>query len=316
MKHLTGELYRSIMMSPGRMHRAVLALAFGFFIAACSPATTRYESPGDIAREPAITSVSVPELASDPEQYIGRTVVIAGEVNRVLGPRWFTIGGEEFGGNEVLVLGRSTVPEIVNILADSAAVMNDIVQVTGVVRVFEEDALEREIPGIDLDGDIFDPFDAEPVIVMTDMDLTPRLDVVPAVAVPVPVPVAVPVVREVDVFVPDPKPLAGRSATLFDVRVDSVLGNRAFWIGRNDGQRLLVVLDESATSGANDMRAHASTLKSGDMIHVTGVLHRMPSNLDSVRNSWGIGMTADQALRDEAIYLHAHRMEPVRHGAR
>lgn len=281
-----------------------LALAGALAVAACAPATTTFESPGEVAMQPAITAVTVPELATDPEDYVGRTVAIAGEVNKVLGPRWFTIGGEEFGGKEVLVLGNSSAPALVDRLADSAVVMNDIVQVTGVVRVFEEDQLEREIPGIDLDGDIFDPYDAEPVIVMTQLDVTPRVDLVPAVAVPVPVPVAVPVVRDVDIFVPDPTPLAGRAAAIYNVRVDSVLSERAFWTGPKNGERLLVVLNDSAS-------ASTSMLKQGDMVFVAGVLRNVPGNLDDVRSSWRLPTSADTAVRTEAVYLDAYRLEEL-----
>ena len=276
--------------------------------AACGPATSRtYESPGEVALAPAITAVTVPELASDPEEYVGKTVTVAGEVHRILGQRWFTIGGEDFGGKEVLVLGGTTLPMIVQSVADSLNVMNDIVQVTGVVRVFEEDALEREIPGIDLDGDIFDPYDAEPVIVMTQLDITPRLDVTPVVAVPVPVAVAVPVVREVEIFVPNRVSLAGRAAALYNVRVDSVLSNRAFWIGQGSGQRVLVVANDSAL-------ATPMSMKKGDMLYVAGVLRRIPGNLDDVRSSWGFSSSADAAIRSETIYLDAYRVEKLPSG--
>ena len=276
--------------------------------AACSGATTTYESPGEIAREPAITAVTVPELASDPETYMGRVVTVSGEVNKVLGQHWFTIGGEDFGGKEVLVLGRMSMPALIQNLADSVHVSNDIVQVTGVVRVFEEDQLEREIPGIDLDGDIFDPFDAEPVIVMTELDITPRIDPAPVVAVPVPVPVGVPVVREIEIFVPDRASLAGRAAALYTVRVDSVLSNRAFWIGQGFGQRVLVVQNDSVS-------ATPMQVNEGDMVYIAGVLRRVPDNLDHVRTKWGFQSSADAAIRSETIYLDAHRVEKVHAGS-
>ena len=285
-------------------------------LGACTRARSVYESPGDVARQPAITVVSIPELATDPEEYVGRTVTIAGEVSRVFGPRWFTIGGPEFGGKEILVLGRSSSARLVQSLADSSRVLNDIVQVTGVVRVFEEDALEREIEGIDLDGDIFDPFDAEPVIVMTELAISPRVDAAlptrtaPAAggaAAETATPQTVPIVRERDLHIADRASLIGRPVSLYDVPIDTILGSRVLRIGQ--GQRLILVLNDVA-------QATASSFTPGQRVYVAGVLRMMPRNLETVRSWWGLSTAADAVIRGEPVYLDVYRVEALPRAAR
>lgn len=288
------------------VRRTTLAV-LAALVTACASQPAVYESLGEVVDEPQYLSATIAELAADPEEFAGKVVTVAGEVNRVLGPRWFTIGGEEFGGHEILVLGRSTVPALLSDLADSARIMNDIVQVTGVVRVFEEDALEREIGSIDLDGDVFDFFDAEPVIVMAELDITPRSD--PVTAMGVPVPALVPVLRDVEIFVPDRSVLAGRSAALFDVRVDSILGPRTFSIGRSDAERLIVVLNDSATVGGLAGQAGTTSLHAGQRIFVAGVLRRVPMDLAELRRQRGLEPAGEAALREQTIYLDALRVE-------
>ena len=234
-----------------RTHRSIVpVIALVALPLACAPRTATEMELGDVVAEPVMTT-TVSDIVNAPARYAGKVVTVSGEVSRVFGPRWFAIGGQEFGGHELLVLGSSTMPGLLSDLADSGKVMNDIVMVTGVVRAFEEDALEREVGGgLDLDGDVFDPYDANPVIVMTDLDLTPRVDVLPVV--PVPVPVA-PIVDELVIIdAPNRMPLVGRSVALFNVKVQRRIGDRAFWAGSTWDRRLLVVIDSATASRLAD----------------------------------------------------------------
>ena len=243
---------------------------------------------------------TVKDITSNPSAVEGRIVTVSGEVNRVFGPRWFSIGGEGYGGGEeLLVVGASAVPALLNNLADSGKVANDIVQVTGRVRVFEEDAIEREI-NADLDGDLFDVYDGKPVVVMHDLDITPRVDVVPAVAVPVPVPVGP--ITDVLVLVdtPDRASLVGRPVALFGAKVVDVVSPRAFWVGPNNEKQLLVVLDSTA---ARTDAGHTA-MRAGQTVSVAGVVKAIPTNLDDVRGAWGLSGDATMLSR-ERIYLSA-----------
>ncbi len=253
-------------------------------------------------------TTTVNAIADEPSRFVGRIVTVSGEVGDILGPRWFTVGGDEFGGEEVLVLGRSTLPGLVSTLADSGRVTNDIVQVTGMVRTFEEDALEREIGGgLDLDGDVFDGYDAYPVIVMTDLDLTPRVDVVPAVAVPVPAPVTSPIVDELIIIdAPARTSLIGRAVALMGATVQQVNGARSFWIGPDTGRRLLVVMDSASTSGS----AHTMSMmpKSGQTVAVAGVLQPVPKDIARMPARWELTPLDIARLSVDSVFLSANRV--------
>jgi hypothetical protein len=283
------------------------ALGLLAFTSACASRTSTETDLGEVVAEP-ITTTTVTEIARNPQQFVGKLVTVSGEVNRVFGTRWFSIGGDDFGGEEVLVLGPATVPGILNNLADSGKVMNDIVLVSGVVRVFEEDALEREVGGgLDLDGDVFDPYDANPVIVMSDLDITPRVDVVPAVAVPVPVPV-IPLADERAILdAPNKLSLVDRNVVFFDVTVQDVVGPRAFWVGPSSTQRVLVVLD-SAAIDRRDATQRAN-MRTGKKVSLTGVVKRVPNDLTKVRSAWDLNMMEESAIGREQIYVSATALQ-------
>ena len=248
---------------------------------------------------------TVKDIVSDPQQADGKTVVVSGEINRVFGPRWFSIGGEGFdGGQELLVVGPTRVPRILDNLADSGKVANDIVQVTGRVQLFDVAAIEQAV-GEDLPGgDWWRPYDRKPVVVMTDLDITPRVDVVPVVAVPVPVPVA-PISDELLVITaPDRRPLVGRTVALFGVKVQTVVGPNTYWVGPSPDRQLFVALDPS-TVGDRDVRP-------GQTIAVAGVLREMPTDLSSVRANWSLSAANESTLAKEQLYLSASRVEVMR----
>ena len=286
-----------------RLAAAAAGLAGGLLLGACS---STQGLPPDLGL-PAST-VTVNTIAAAPTEHVGRLVSVSGEINRVFGPRWFSIGGEDFGGQELLVVGPATVPAIVNSLADSLGAMNDVVQVTGYVRMFDEAAIEQEI-GAQIGVRWWEPYERRPVLVMTDLDVTPRVDVVAAAAVPVPVPtpvpVPVPVIVDETVIVdaPDRATLAGRAAALIGVTVQAVTrGDRAFWVGPSASRQLFVVADTQSV-------ATRVNVAPGQRVAVAGVLRALPADLATVRSEWKLTPAHEAALMREAVYLDANRIE-------
>jgi hypothetical protein len=103
--------------------------------------------------------VTLSQVADEPEDYLGQTVTISGEVEE----RWaraFTIGGGALG-EEVLVLPKAgvTVPPVTT---DDRA--DDVLQVTGTVRVVDDDNRAAL-------GDEFDAWDGEPAIIATSVKM-------------------------------------------------------------------------------------------------------------------------------------------------
>ena len=209
---------------------------------------------------------TVKDLTSNPSVAEGRIVTVSGEVNRVFGPRWFSIGGEGYGGGEeLLIVGPSNVPSILK------------------------------------DGDLFDIYDGKSVVVMHDLDITPRVDVVPAVAVPVPVPVVPITDALVIVDAPDRSSLVGRPVAFFGAKVVAVVSSHAFWIGRSNEKRLLVVLDSTAAR----TRSGHTAMHAGQTVSIAGVIKAMPANLAEVRAAWGLTGDTTMVSR-ERVYLSAN----------
>lgn len=274
----------------GTMAAAVAAVLLG----ACASA------PPVVDVAPAVqppANATVAEVTSRPMAFDERVVTVSGEVNRVFGPRWFSIGGEGFaGGEELLVVGPASLPALVNTLADSLRVGNDLVQVTGEIEVFEEDAVEDRI-GVDLDGDWWRAYDAKPVLIMTDLDITPRVDPVITVT---PVPVVSSVLL---VPVPQRLALAGRAAALAGVEVQTVAGPRSFWVGPTPDQRLFVVMSDSAAR--RTLLAAPFDIEAGQTVAIAGVIRPIPADLASVRNRWSLSAANEATLRAERVYLDA-----------
>ncbi len=251
---------------------------------------------------------TVKSIVANPQQAEGKLVTVSGEVNRIFGPRWFSIGGEGFdGGEELLVVGTSRIPALINSLADSGKIANDLVQVTGRVRFFDRVALEKEV-GEDLGGDWWRPYEQKPVVVMTDLAVTSRADVVPVVALPVTVSVpatmgvsAVPITDGLMIIsTPNRAALVGRSVALFDVKVQTVVGKTTFWVGPNPNQQMFVVADPNM--------ANLDQLRVGQTMSVAGVIEAMPSDLSSVRTLWSLSSANESTMAREVVYLRATAM--------
>jgi hypothetical protein len=102
-----------------------------------------------------------PVATAEPSPFVGLTLTVSSEVERVLGPRAFTLGG---GQGELLVIAQE--PGVTVNQATS-------VTVTGTVREgFDLPRVESEF-GFDYDDAQFTEFDGEPYLVATAVDPTP-----------------------------------------------------------------------------------------------------------------------------------------------
>ncbi|MCC6174991.1 MAG: hypothetical protein IT305_06775 [Chloroflexi bacterium] len=108
---------------------------------------------------------TVDGIAENPSAYIGRTVTIAGEVGRALGPRSFTVEDNDLlFDEEIAVVGARPLLDR-NGQPYSAEALDDLrIMVTGMVRQFVRADLEREF-GITFDGADLDGWEGRPVIV-------------------------------------------------------------------------------------------------------------------------------------------------------
>ncbi|MDP9374472.1 MAG: hypothetical protein M3Q65_18885, partial [Chloroflexota bacterium] len=224
---------------------------------------------------------TVAAIADNPSAFYGRRVTVSGEVDEIVGPRAFTIGGEDFvGGDELLVVNadpslRIAPPAVSNVPGDGVLDEDDLVQVTGPVRRFDLAEVEREI-GADLDDGLFAGWAGKPAVVARQADLTPRAGGPTGVG------------ATVDDITDAPDRYLGRTVTVAG-EVDEVLGRRAFTIGGGD----FIGDDELLVVGAGELpviqgRREAATLTADDLVQITGPVRRF--NLAEVEREIGVDL--------------------------
>jgi hypothetical protein len=119
-----------------------------------------YEDRPAIVAESIAFSPDPEEISEDPEQYYGQTIAVSGEVGELLSPNTFQLEEEGwFEGDEVLVIGASTVPTL-----DAA----EEVVVTGTLRPFVAAEFEEEYDltwDLDLQEQLEAEYTEQPVLV-------------------------------------------------------------------------------------------------------------------------------------------------------
>ncbi len=88
---------------------------------------------------------------------IGQQVTVSGEVSEIVGTNAIRLGGDDFGGDGILVIQVSG--------AGSTITEDEAVRVTGTVRDFDAAAFEREFGTDVYEDDIYDPWEDENVLV-------------------------------------------------------------------------------------------------------------------------------------------------------
>ena len=274
------------------------------------PVTTEDSStlltPGDKGTLPNLATVS--ELNATPDQFLGQTVTVSGAVERILGPRSFTIGGKEYmGGHELLIVSAQPLPVVLNRRAVAPVARGDIIQVTGTVRNFALADFEKEA-GIDLRDDLFSDFTARPALIARDVSLTPRWEdrkegvLNQGIAATTVLPIT-----DVLIIVTRPTKLSliGRHVQLTSVPVQSMVGDKTFWIGPSAARRLFVALDQKLEEPppAPPIEGEVNVDK-GQTVTLSGVLRKLPA-MSEARKKWGLSDAEAAALENEEIYLHA-----------
>ncbi len=105
---------------------------------------------------------------------------------------------------------------------------------------------------------------------------------------------------------PAQAPLIGRPVVFQNVRVQSVPGDRAFWVGPSAGQQVLVVLDEVGTPGTPTEGRY--DINPGQDITIFGQVRPFPGATAAQQN-WGVAN--DALLGQQQVYIHADRIEII-----
>ena len=123
---------------------------------------------------PPLTGVTVAAVANAPRQFVGQELTLRGEVDAVIGRQAFTIGDGDFVGDDrLLILSNTPLPVISGRPPDNPLLRDDLVRVTGTLRLFDPAAAEREL-GVDLDEASLRDWIGQPAIIARGLSLTPR----------------------------------------------------------------------------------------------------------------------------------------------
>ncbi len=254
-----------------------IVLSSFLFLTSCA------DSASDRAEK--VGGVTARQIIENPGAYVGKTVTVSGDVEEIWNPRAFNMDSGISVG-ELLVVGREPFPQIPE-AGNRAYVINDVATVTGIVRILVTADIEREI-GWDLTPQIETEFNAKPVLIAQSVSF--RAGAGSAAATPananVSQPEAADEIRDVLIIVaaPNRPSLIGRRVRFDTVKVQDVVGDRTFYIGPNENQRILVALEEEPSP--NNPVEGKVNVNPGQTVSFTGVVTAMP-NAEEARKRFG-----------------------------
>lgn len=105
----------------------------------------------------------------------------------------------------------------------------------------------------------------------------------------------------------DPASLAGREVQLSGMRVESVLGDSAFYATpQNDDRRFLVALNE-VTPTPQDETEGRYDVTEGQVLDMEGGIRELTREADA----WGLSAEEANQMQDDAIYIRAQSLTIV-----
>ncbi len=105
--------------------------------------------------------------------------------------------------------------------------------------------------------------------------------------------------------------LAGRPVQLGGVKVQSVVGDKTFWVGPSETQRLFVFLEEDKTAG---QKVEGKVdVNAGQTVSITGELRKLPG-AEEAQKQLGLSPQAYEALKQGQVYLYARTVKVVSGG--
>lgn len=109
-------------------------------------------------------NVSLEEVMSDPDSFVGQVVSVRGEVKKNLGTRGLTVETSGIQPDELLVVSRESLVGVGGGPGEALYSEKDGVRVSGVVRTFFLEELEAEI-GEDLNEEAYREYEGKPVVI-------------------------------------------------------------------------------------------------------------------------------------------------------
>jgi hypothetical protein len=108
-------------------------------------------------------------------------------------------------------------------------------------------------------------------------------------------------------IIENPNAYVGNRVQLTDLKVHSVVGDRTFWIGPSDAQRLFVVLDKSLDQPAQ--QEWRLDINQGQTVAISGEVRKVPT-AEEIQSRWrGLNDSERTPLENQQVYLHAERVD-------
>lgn len=104
---------------------------------------------------------------------------------------------------------------------------------------------------------------------------------------------------------PDRASMVGKQVQLANVTVQSVVGDKTFWVGPTTDKQLFVVLEEDPSAGAVEGQVDVNA---GQTVTITGEVRKLPS-MEEARSQWGLSETNSAQLEQQQIYVHAQQVK-------
>ena len=104
---------------------------------------------------------------------------------------------------------------------------------------------------------------------------------------------------------PDKASLVGRRVQFTNVTVQSVVGDKTFWIGPSKDKQLFVVLEEDPSAGATEGQVDVNAGQTGT---ITGEIRKLPS-MEEARSQWGLSEANTAELENQQVYLQAQQVQ-------
>ena len=101
----------------------------------------------------------------------------------------------------------------------------------------------------------------------------------------------------------DQPSLAGQKVDLQNANVESVIGDRVFWVG-NASERVLVLLDQSLDAGAAEKNVDVDP---GKTVDIVGTLMNMPTP-EQAQQEWGLTPAETAPIENEVLYVKAEQI--------
>lgn len=236
-----------------------------------------------------VPQIDVEQVTEDPMRFLGKRVMLGGEVGKVYNPRAFQLEGEGIWWDDrMLVVTRAPIS-----IGGAMLTEDDEVTVSGTVSRLTVAEVERDL-GWDLQQEIEVEFRDKPVLVadtirVSDAQATWSEKQYPQGAM-------MGLMRLWTA--PDPAQLAGQALTAHDVPVRTETG-KTLRIGYNDLAHVLVVPTDATA---------LDKIEAGQRVTFSGTVEKMPP-ADQARKQWSLPPDMQAQLARETVYINASRIE-------